>query len=149
MGLQSFLGKIFGAGIKETAEGIGSLAVKMRTAITGVDPKIAGELQKFAAEAELLANKAQTEVNKIEAGSKSLFIAGWRPFIGWVCGSALAFNYIFNPIFMWLANIFADDPASLSPPFLEMAELYPLILGMLGLGVSRSVEKIKKSEGNR
>jgi hypothetical protein len=149
MGLQSFVGKIFGAGIKETAEGVTSLAVGLRTAITGVDPAQAGELKKLLVQAEQIRDKAQAEANKIEAGHKSLFVAGWRPFIGWVCGSALAFNYIFNPIFMWLANIFAENPAALKPPFLDMAELYPLIVGMLGLGIARSAEKIKKSEGNR
>ena len=79
--------------------------------------------------------KAQLEVNKAEAAHKSLFVAGWRPFIGWVCGTAMAFNFIGVPIGVAFGLIMAP---------LELTVMMPVLMGMLGLGSLRTVEKIKK-----
>jgi hypothetical protein len=77
---------------------------------------------------------AQIEVNKIEAAHKSLFIAGWRPFIGWVCGVAMGFNYLVVPV----AAIWLD----ITP--LDTAVMFPVLLGLLGLGGLRTAEKVKR-----
>jgi len=79
--------------------------------------------------------KRQIEVNQQEAAHKSLFVAGWRPFIGWTCGIAMANNFVLMP---YLAAFF-----SLDVPVLDMGEMMPVLMGMLGLGAYRSYEKVK------
>ena len=80
------------------------------------------------------------ETNKAEAGHQSVFVAGWRPFIGWVCGFALAFQYLVRPFWMWAAALWW--PASPVPPTLD-GMLWELIMGMLGIGGLRTLEKVK------
>lgn len=82
---------------------------------------------------------AQNEVNKQEAASPNWFIAGWRPFIGWSCGFIFCANYIGVPFLAWISPLFDIPP----PPRLEIGEVLPVLLGMLGLGSMRSVEKVK------
>jgi hypothetical protein len=84
------------------------------------------------AEAQRQSNEriAQTEVNKVEAGSSVLFVAGWRPFIGWSCAGALIYSTIFAPMF------------HLGIPNLDFLQV--VLLGMLGISVgARSLEKVK------
>lgn len=84
--------------------------------------------------------QGQVEVNKVEAASPSVFVAGWRPFIGWVCGSALVYQYILRPL---LGAGFALSGHSLPPlPGLD-ENLYQLLLGMLGMGAFRTYEKVR------
>lgn len=83
---------------------------------------------------------AQSETNKIEAGSTRLFVAGWRPFVGWICGFAVGFKFIGGPALFMIAQAFGH-PVEL--PVIETSELWPLLLGMLGLGGLRTVEKVK------
>lgn len=84
---------------------------------------------------------AQTDVNKVEAASASIFIAGWRPFVGWVCGVALGVSSIVAPLFTWLATL-AGHPVAF--PVLTDPLLQATLAGMLGLGhVSRTIEKIQ------
>jgi hypothetical protein len=84
---------------------------------------------------------AQIEVNKAEASSGNLFVAGWRPFIGWICGSALAWHFILAPMissaFAWAG---ADAPEL---PAFDMQSLMTILTGMLGLGGLRTFEKYK------
>lgn len=139
------LSKLFAPAVGETVKGIGegisTLAGGIRSAITGeMSPEKRAELEKMAIEADQLYQQSQTEINKIEAQHASIFVAGWRPFIGWICGLALGFNFIVNPLIIWISEIFSKD---IEPPMLNMSELYPLILALLGLGVYRSYEKTK------
>lgn len=83
---------------------------------------------------------AQTEVNKVEAGSQSIFIAGWRPAAGWVCSIALGYHFILQPL---LAFIFAAFNHPIDLPVFDMNSLYTILFGMLGLGGYRMAEKIK------
>jgi hypothetical protein len=85
-------------------------------------------------------DQAQMAVNAAEAGHASIFVAGWRPFIGWCCGSALAFQYVISPLVVWVSAI-AGHPLP-APPALD-AVLWELMFGMLGMGALRSYEKIK------
>lgn len=150
----SFLSKIFGEAVgstvKEVSEGVASLATGIRTAITGIDPKVKGELEKFAQQAEHLGNQAQVELNKIEASRSSIFIAGWRPFIGWVCGFALAWHFIAQPLTSYLIALIATlvDGTPLYPPRLEIKDLISILLAMLGLSGMRSYEKKNNAQGN-
>ena len=103
----------------------GNLAWEIREAIKGkeLDPNEIIELQ--------------TKINEIEAGHRTVFVAGWRPFIGWVCGVALAYNFVIRDLFIWITK--TTD----APPALQMEHLMTVLLGMLGLGGLRTFEKIK------
>ncbi len=95
-----------------------------------------GEITKAA----LAAQAAQIDVNKVEAASASLFVAGWRPAIGWVCGSALAVHYIARPLLPWFAEVLGFTV----PPIPGLDDnLWELMAGMLGLGGMRTFEKMK------
>lgn len=99
-----------------------------------------GELAQIQADAAAAA--AQADVNRIEAGSTLLFVAGWRPFVGWICGLAVGFKYIGGPL-LFMAGQATGHPIAL--PVIDTEELWPLLLGMLGLGGLRTVEKVKKA----
>ena len=117
------LGLLKGGDNKKSAAG--NLAWEIREAIKGkeLDPNEIIELQ--------------TKINEIEAGHRTLFVAGWRPFIGWICGVALAYNFVIRDLFIWITK--TTD----APPALQMEHLMTVLLGMLGLGGLRTYEKIK------
>ncbi len=85
---------------------------------------------------------AQAQVNAAEASSKSIFVAGWRPFVGWTCGSALAYTFIVQPFltFVLVATHSTFDATKL--PTLNIADLMTVLTGMLGLAAARTVEKV-------
>ena len=83
--------------------------------------------------------QGQLEINKKEAEHSSIFVAGWRPGIGWICGAALAWNFILQPIVSWGAFVAGVDLTNI--PTLETGELTTILLGMLGLGGLRTYEK--------
>ena len=97
-----------------------------------------GELKGIEQDFELM--KSQIAVNAVEAQNASLFVSGWRPGVGWVCVTALFYNYVFMPLLSWSVKCFdATAPAMIS---LDMGELMTLLIGMLGLGGMRMVEKL-------
>jgi len=83
---------------------------------------------------------AQLDINKQEAAHRSLFVAGWRPFIGWTCGVALAWTYVGAPI---LQFTLAQTGYLMDLPSLDMSQMMPVLMGMLGLGGLRTFEKFK------
>ena len=88
----------------------------------------------------LQADQSQTAIDQSEAQNKNLFVAGWRPFIGWVCGVAFAYHFIAQPL---LAFIIANAGGNVKLPTFDMQELTTVLMGMLGLGGLRTIEKIK------
>lgn len=83
----------------------------------------------------------QGEINKIEASHKSIFVAGWRPFIGWVCGMALFYNFVLRDLMVWgLMLTSADTPP---PPVLHIDVLTTILYALLGLGGMRTFEKLQ------
>ena len=84
--------------------------------------------------------KAQIEVNRTEAAHKSLFVAGWRPATGWICASGLGFNYIVVPLGNFTLAIIGDGTVI---PSLDLSQMLPVLMGMLGLGAFRTYEKTK------
>ena len=82
---------------------------------------------------------AQIMVNKEEAKAGP-FRGGWRPFIGWVCGAAFAYNFVVLPLLTWFSTLYAI-PAP--PSAFDLSVMMPVLLGMLGLGGMRSFEKSK------
>lgn len=83
---------------------------------------------------------AQSDVNKVEAASTDPFVARWRPFIGWVCGMGLGVQFLIGPLLTWAAGLLGHP---VTFPALDMSTLLTLLLGMLGLGGMRTLEKIK------
>lgn len=82
----------------------------------------------------------QTDINKIEAASTNLFVSGWRPFVGWVCGFALAYAAILEPFLRFIASLCGFTG---SFPVIDTTITMQVLLGMLGLGGMRSFEKAK------
>tara|TARA_R100000388_G_C7240022_1_gene160616 strand:- start:1262 stop:1657 length:396 start_codon:yes stop_codon:yes gene_type:complete len=99
--------------------------------------EIATLAEKQAHEAQL----AQIEVNKAEAQHRSIFVSGWRPFIGWTCGVALAWHFVISPLILFTTAIVGIKIPEL--PSFDMETLTTILLGMLGLGSLRSFEKYK------
>lgn len=91
-----------------------------------------GELAQLAADTTLA--QMQTDVNKVEAASTNLFVSGWRPFVGWMCGCGLGYQFLVYPILIaWAPKIVQ----------LDMGTLVTLLFGMLGLGAMRTTEKLQ------
>ena len=85
--------------------------------------------------------KAQIEVNKVEAASSNLFVAGWRPFIGWTCGLGMFGNFITIPFSNFVLALIGID---IVIPLVPLETMMPVLMGMLGLGAMRSYEKTRK-----
>ena len=101
---------------------------------------IAHELATMAERHAQELAKGQLEVNKTEAAHKNLFVAGWRPAVGWVCCLGMASNFLVIP----MANFaLALSDSTIVIPLIELSEMMPVLLGMLGLGAMRTVEKAK------
>jgi hypothetical protein len=83
----------------------------------------------------------QAETNKEEAQHRSVWVAGWRPFVGWVCGIALAWHFVLSPVIIFIAAWFNIVLPAL--PQFDMGSLMTVLMGMLGLGGLRSFEKAK------
>lgn len=81
---------------------------------------------------------AQSDVDKVEAGSANWFVAGWRPAIGWVCGLAFAFEFLLRPLLQWGVALSGHAPIVL--PSLD-STLTQLTYAMLGMGAMRTIEK--------
>jgi len=108
------------------------------------DPKAKAEaiqkLTELQQSGDLAFIAGQNDINKIEAANPTLFVSGWRPFVGWVCGAALAFQLVVAPVIMWGYQI-GGHPVVL--PAMQTELLTTLLVGMLGLGGMRTVEKLQ------
>ncbi len=102
--------------------------------------RAAREIEAKLAEHLAKIDIAQIEVNKQEAAHRSLFVAGWRPFVGWTCGLALFYTYVAQPMAMF---IMAQTGDLVQLPQLDLSTMMPVLLGMLGLGGLRTYEKFK------
>lgn len=123
------LGKLFGTGASEIISVVGKVADEM---IHTEEEKQAFKERVEERIAET--NRAQIEVNKQEAQHRSIFVAGWRPAIGWLCATAMAVRFLITP----LAAPFGYDI-----PEINWEELSVVLLGILGLGGMRTYEKKK------
>ncbi len=134
----SFLGKLFGGGVISAAEGVAGIVDKF---VETDDEKKAAELIK--AKLMMKPSLAQIELNKIEASHRSIFVAGGRPFILWVCGVSLAFYFIPQfalGAYLWTRQVLTTGELAAYPVAAD--GLYELVFGMLGLGAFRTVEKL-------
>ena len=103
-----------------------------------------GDLAQLAADTDLA--KLQIQTNIAEA-SGNWFTAGWRPCIGWVCGAGLAYAALIEPFARFIAKVGFGYTSEF--PVIDTNLTMQILMGMLGLGAMRSVEKIKGAEGNR
>jgi len=104
------------------------------------DPQKALEFRNEMMKTLVTSDVAQLEVNKAEAASGSLFVAGWRPFIGWICGFALVYEFLLRPLLPWIAIQTGFAVADL-PSVTLSGQLWELMFGMLGMGALRSFDK--------
>ena len=103
------------------------------------DPDQRNRLLAEVERAEARVREGQIALNKAEAQHASFFVSGWRPAIGWLGVVGLGYAYLLQPVLAWFSGIY-DVP---TPPIIDLEGLYPLILGILGLGAARSYEKGK------
>lgn len=87
--------------------------------------------------------KQQAVVNAAEAANSNIFVAGWRPFVGWCCGGAFAYAFIVQPFLIFGCTVFHWPLDTKQLPVLDLTTMLPVLLGMLGLGGLRTAEKIK------
>lgn len=150
------LGQFFGSLIGSTASGAATPAASIvdgAQKIIGMfklDPTVKAQLQAQLTTENIDLEKAQlaavvaqlqgqVDINKAEATSSSKFVAGWRPFVGWVCGFALGYAYVLQPLLSFVL-VAAHHPVTL--PSLNLDTMSTILLGMLGLAGARTVEKV-------
>ena len=110
-----------------------------RTAVSAIWPdKSQQEREQLAAAVSLV--QGQLAINQTEAASPSLFVAGWRPYIGWACGIACTWNWLGLPIAAFVMAA-AGHPINLDTA--DLSEMWPVLMGMLGIGGLRTIEKVK------
>jgi hypothetical protein len=97
------------------------------------------EMERVLVEAATQGQLGQLEVNKIEAGHRSMFVAGWRPAVGWICAAAMAWHFIGVPVATFATAYFGIAAPPL--PVFDMSSLMTVLMGMLGLGAMRTYEK--------
>jgi hypothetical protein len=136
-------------GIGTIIESVGKIAGdlvttdKERLQMALEDRKLDIEAAKVAQAGDL----AQVEVNKIEAASSSVFVAGWRPAIGWVGVAAMAYQFLAHPLLLWAWSVALGAgwvPAGVAPPpAVDADQLWVILSGILGIAGMRSFEKTK------
>lgn len=158
MSVSSFLGKLVGTaagsaaspaeGIISAAEGIigmFKLPPEVKAQMTQQLSLANIDLEKTELAGTIAALQGQLDANKAEASSANWFVAGWRPFIGWVCGSAFAWAFVLQP---FCAFFLSSAGRHIVLPTLDLSTMMPVLLGMLGLGGLRTYEKVQDAAGN-
>lgn len=130
------IGGIIEAGLKVIERVIPDPKAKADAQLELLKLQQSGEFRQI--EADLQVMLAQTEVNKVEAGQDA-FRGGWRPAVGWVCVSGMAYTYLGQPLLAWAS---ATNGWTI-PPTIETFDLLIMLGGMLGFGGMRSFERIK------
>lgn len=103
--------------------------------------KIEAQLQMALLSADLGTLQGQLQINQVEAGSASMFVAGWRPMVGWTCAAAYAYQFVLQPFLAFAIGAMAWQSPPL--PVLDTGALSTVLLGMLGIGGLRTFEKYK------
>ena len=140
MGILSFLGmgKAAGDAIATPVSAVGNVLDKLFTS-----DEERGILENAKAKLAMAPHIAQSEINKVEASHRSMFVAGWRPAIGWVCALALATYYLPQHIMaavLWVKMCWAAS--EMQPYPIDIKGLLELVLALLGLGGLRTFEKL-------
>jgi len=125
--------------------GLGEVASLAETVVNKLFPD-KSEQERAQMAATLAVVQGQLDTNKAEAANPSMWTSGWRPGVGWTCAAAFAVQFVIGPMGEWCATV-AGHPVKF--PQLDLGTMMPLLLGMLGLGGMRTVEKLNNAEGNR
>lgn len=126
--------------------GLGAVADLAGTVIGRIWPdKTEAEKAQLAAAVQIV--QGQMEINKEEAKSTNWFVAGARPFIMWGCGAAMLYASIAEPLARFVAIVIFNYSGAF--PVIDTALTTQILLGLLGLGGMRTLEKVKGAEGNR
>jgi hypothetical protein len=129
-------------------EAVGKVADDL---FTSDEERAKAELDAYNAETGRAA--LQTEITKVEAAHASIFVAGWRPAIGWIGAGAMAYQFIVYPFLVWGWALMQAagwiSGALTSPPMLQTEALWVILTGILGLGTLRTTEKEKGVENGR
>lgn len=123
-----WLGKLLGGATAEPIEAMGNVIDNL---FTSDDERLSHE--EVMARIQQKPSMVQTEINKVEAGHRSIFVAGWRPAIGWICGAGLANVFLINPWLQWVTGA--------PGPVMPVEVMTELLLALLGLGALRTAEK--------
>ena len=126
------LGKLFSGG---TVKAVAGVIDELHTSKEEKE-----QLKLRFAEVEAKLKEKQLDINKVAAGHRSIFVSGWRPFLGWGSGLSIGYVYLFQPLLDMILQMFGVE---VDWVVLDLGQLMPLILGMLGLGGLRSFEKAK------
>jgi len=127
------LSKIFGGNAGAAVQGVTAVGNVLDNLFTSKDEKLSHEEVRIRLAQQ--PDMAQIELNKIEAAHRNIFVAGWRPFIGWVCGVGLVNMFLINPWIQWFTG--------LEGPNLPENIIMELVFALLGLGTLRTIEKIQ------
>lgn len=123
-------------------EAVGKVADDL---FTSDEERARAELDAYTAETTRM--QGQVEINKIEAGSQSLFVAGWRPAIGWIGAAAMAYQFVVYPFLVWGWHAMQAagwvNTGLTEPPMLQTDALWVILTGILGIGTMRSFDKAK------
>ncbi len=119
-------------------EAIRTVGSVVRDFVTTDKDRMEHELKRYEIDAQLLSKVHETNI--AEAQHHSVFVAGWRPFIGWTCGSALAYHFILQPFLTFVLRTLKMD---IQPPAIEVGLLVNIVLTMLGMAALRTYEKGK------
>ena len=125
--------------------GIGSIIEKILSSVLPDSPKDKLEAARVAIEARLAEDAPlleQIKVNVEEAKHESLFVAGWRPAIGWTCAAAFIWTFVLQPMLIFICMVTGHPLTNL--PIVSTTEIMPVLLGMLGLAGYRTFEKTRK-----
>jgi hypothetical protein len=129
-GIGKSSGKAVGEVVKQGLGGVNKIVDTLTTT------------QEERGKLDIAFQKLQTDINLAESKNVSLFVSGWRPFCGWVCSFGVGFNYVLRPFLNYVLAVFY--PLVEQMEALDMSQLMPLLMGMLGFGALRTYEKIKK-----
>jgi hypothetical protein len=132
----TMLGQLLGADVAQPIQALGNVLDRL---FTSDDERLSRTeaLTRLAQQPHL----AQIELNKLEAQHRSIFVAGWRPFIGWVCGAGLCWEFLGHPVFEWVVALWLPG-RGIQTPAIVTDHLIELVIALLGLGAMRSVEKL-------
>jgi len=135
--------KAAGEGIASAADGLGGLFKGIRTAITGIDPDKAAEIERIVTQAEASALAIQGELNRLDAASDSLFKGGWRPMIGWICAVSLGLYYVLRILVGLTLWVKLAWTAQTLPPMPEVGigDIIGLTGTLLGMSGLRTIDK--------
>lgn len=135
MGIWDALGLTAGKALADPITAAGNALDKL---FTSDDERLAwlNKYQEIQKELAL----AQTQTNNIEASNTNLFVSGWRPAVGWICCAALAWSFILHPMIIFILNLYGIKTMHVEN---DIADLTPILYGLLGIGGLRTLEKFK------